>query len=311
MLFNIIISGAVAYGIITLFGNGGESGIREVPVTFVVRLTQPPITPQIIIITPTPEPGTPRALDVPDELLDGASRAGSTPIPTLDPDAVLLEPGVVDPNANLPEGCITYTVIEGDNPGTIAAEFGVPLATLLAVNGLDDDSARFIQIDDVLIIPLEACPLDAFITEDQPEITEEVAASTQEATEEVIAVATQTAVPTPTARATVTLPPTAVDTQISLTVLNPADITLEEIEITNNGQTVNINGWTLRDGQDNTFTFGDQILFSNATIFLRTRSGPDTPTVYHWNRDRPVFEPGDAIILQDANGAVQAAVRVP
>ena len=314
VLFNIIISAAVAFGVITLLGDGGgQGGVREVPVTFVVRLTQPPITPQIIIITPTPEAGTPRALDVPDELLEGGSGAVSTPVPTLDPDAVIPEPGEVDPNAELPEGCITYTVLEGDFPGTIAAEFGVSVATLLAVNGLDEDSARFVQIDDVLIIPLENCPLDAFITDDQPDVADaaDTPADTPEATEEAIAVATTAPTATATPRATVTLPPTAVDTQIALTVLNPADITLEQVEITNNGATVNILGWTLSDGQDNTFTFGDQILFSNATIFLRTRSGTDTPTVYHWNRDTPVFEPGDVMILQDTNGAVQAAVRVP
>lgn len=310
VLFNIVISAAVAFGIITMFGNSGESGVREVPVTFVVRITQPPITPQVIIVTNTPLPGTPAAISVPPALLDGEIPAGSTPVPTLDPDYSAIDPSALDPGGSLPPGCISYTVADGDVFSTIASEFDVPVATLLAVNNYTEETAVGLQIGEQLIIPLESCSLAEFVTDDQPEI-EEVVEATPEVTAEPTAVTTNTPIPTATTRATVTLPPTAANAQITLEVASAGDITLEEISITNNGLTVNITGWTLSDGQGNVYTFGDKQLFSGGSISIRTRDGVDTAILSFWNLDQAVFEPGDVAILEDANGAVQASIRIP
>lgn len=52
-----------------------------------------------------------------------------------------------------PEGPIEYTVLEGDTISDIATFFGVTVEDLLAVNGLTEEDATFLQPGDVLIIP--------------------------------------------------------------------------------------------------------------------------------------------------------------
>jgi hypothetical protein len=309
VIFNILISAAVAFGVITLIGDNDREA-RIVPQTFIVVHTQPPVTPQVIVVTTTPGPGEVQRFDVPEALREDNGTAVSGPVPTLDPDSVDEEGNSLDADGPLPAGCIEYTVQDGDTPAALALEFDVALTTLLLVNDLTEETATQIQIGQALIIPLEDCPVDQFIpasvrTDAPAETTAEV---TAEITEE-----SGTATPTPTIQPTVTLAPTAADASIALSVTGVGDVTTESVEISNTGDTVNIGGWQLSDGQGNTYTFPpDRLLFSNASITLRTGIGDDSlPLIAYWNQDQAVFSSGDVVVLTDDEGETQASIRLP
>jgi LysM repeat protein len=104
-----------------------------------------------------------------DISVDDLAAANSITDPTaLSVGQVLTIPGVSTPSASTPEptsapapteappntpaaGQQTYTVLEGDIPETIAAQFGITADALLAANGITD--ATSLQIGQVLIIP--------------------------------------------------------------------------------------------------------------------------------------------------------------
>jgi len=87
---------------------------------------EPPLTPTAEPTpTPTPKP-TPEPTPKP------------TPEPTPTPE---------------PEGPLEYIMQEGDTIFGIAAFFGVSFLDILAVNGLTEEEALFLQPGDVLVIP--------------------------------------------------------------------------------------------------------------------------------------------------------------
>ena len=87
---------------------------------------EPPLTPTAEPTpTPTPEP-TPEPTPKP------------TPEPTPTPE---------------PEGPLEYIMQEGDTISGIADFFGVSFLDILAVNGLTEEEALFLQPGDVLVIP--------------------------------------------------------------------------------------------------------------------------------------------------------------
>ncbi len=279
--------------------------IVTVPV-LITATTDPDVTPQVIIITATPLPGQISAL--PTGLFGDAAESTQAVAPTIDP-AILEGDSVLQATVSaLPENCIIHTLAEGEFPSLIAEQYEVSLPDLLAVNGLDEDTSRFLQIGDVLIIPLEGCPLTAVqvaaITggEATEEATAEVTAeATTEATEEAL----------PTVAPTITLPPTAVNAQVQIVrVLGTGDITSEGVEIRNTGGVVDLTGWTLEDSEGNVFTFPEQRLFTNGLVTVFSRRGTNTPISLYWGRSQAVWEDGDSVTLTDADGDVQASLRL-
>ena len=200
--------------------------------------------------------------------------------------------------AALPEGCLPHVLEEGQSLAYIADLYGVNFFTLMAVNGLDEESAQFLQIGDVIIVPLEGCDLAS-------------ATSVPVTVEPTNAEATVTKI---SQSPTVTLAPTAVNAQLSIVeVLSAGDITAEAVKIHNNGETVKVTGWTLSDSQGNIYEFPQGLLlFSNADITIYTRTGTNTPVAFFWGRDQAVWgEKGDVVTLKDAAGRVQSTVRLP
>ena len=94
-------------------------------------------------------------------------------------------------------------------------------------------------------------------------------------------------------------------------VISPGNVTVEGIEIQNNGPVVNITGWTLTDAEGNEYTFGEQRLFTNGRVIVYTRTGTDTPSAKYWNRDTAVLSSGAALTLSDEDGTVQSTYVVP
>lgn len=117
---------------------------------------------------------------------------------------------------------------------------------------------------------------------------------------------------TPTLRPTLTLPPTATNAKVEIAeVLAAGQITSEGITIRNNGNNVNLKGWTIETSSGNVYTFAERILFSNGLVTVYSRVGQDTAIALFWNCTEPGFQPGDVVTLKDNNGKVQGSYRLP
>lgn len=186
----------------------------------------------------------------------------------------------------LPDNCIAHVVVEGDTPFSIAESYGVDGFDLLQVNGLTEETLM-LQLGQVLIVPFPDCELLALAATSSPTVE-------------------------PIGRPTLTLPPTAINASVQiLEVTGVGDVAVENVVLRNNGSTVNLRGWVLSDEDGNTYTFSERVLFANAQVTVFSRIGQDTAIAMYWNRDDPVFAPGDIVTLRDADGAVQSVVRVP
>lgn len=318
ILLNVIVTAAVVYVIIEFDLFGSETAESSVPrfatVEVIVTATPDPnATPLVRIITATPDAN--QIASLPTGIFDitpgapsgtggGASAGG---ISTIDP--ALLE---ADANLRaalggsvLPDGCLLHTLEANESPGLLAVRYEASLDRILLVNGLDEDSARFLQIGQTLIIPLAGCPLEAVTVDDTPaEPTPDPNATPEDAPTET---------PLPTVTPTITLAPTAVNAQVEVReVVGRGDITAEAVIIVNNGPTVNITGWTLRDLDGNEYVFPEQRLFNDSSIEVFTRQGTNTPVRKFWGLSDAVWgEPGDVVILSNAEGVVQSILRLP
>lgn len=299
-----------------LFGGGGEgsasdSGVPRVITVEVLITTTPNPSPQVLIITATDLPGR---VTVPVDIAPNTT-PGSNAGPTIDPSNVGASGAGVDSEASaqllggtaLPENCIAHELVDGDTPFGVAEQYGANPFLLMEVNGLDDDTASLLQIGDVLIVPLEGCNYNVPPTPtDAPEPTNTLDPS--EVTEEPTLEFTPTITPT----ATITLAPTATNAQIEIVDVEGAgDVTAEGIRLRNNGNTINVTGWTLTDAEGNTFSFPEQLLFSNAEVTIYTRAGTNTPVALFWGLDEAVWTEGDVLTLIDANDDIQASIRLP
>ncbi len=211
----------------------------------------------------------------------------------------------------LPDKCILHTLVEGDTPFAVAEQYGADPFKLMEVNGLNDETASLLQIGDTLIVPLEGCPLTGPVTTPVPTLSAD-ALIAADATEEATAEATEGPTATPTLRPTLTLPPTATNAKVEIAeVIGAGQITAEGITIRNNGNNVNLKGWTIETSSGNTYTFAERILFSNGLVTVYSRVGQDTAIALFWNRTQPGFQPGDVVTLKDNNGKVQGSYRLP
>lgn len=277
--------------------------VIQVPV-IVTATTDPNATPLVIVVTATPLPGSVGAL--PTGILETDAPGRQATAPTLDPAVLGANAALQQTATALPENCILHTLEAGDTPFGIAEIYGANGFALMEINGLTEQAATNLQIGDVLIVPLEGCSLTR--ADIAPADTGEAQSEETEAADET----TEPEATTEAAPPTLTLAPTAVNAQVEIVnVLNPGDITAEGVEIRNRGGAVDLNGWTLTDGDGNTFTFPAQRVFTNAQITVFTRSGQNTPIALYWGQRAAVFgEPGDVVTLADANGVVQSTFRI-
>ena len=294
------------------FGATSQSTVPEivtVPV-LITATTNPNTTPEVIIITATPLPGQ---LVLPTGILEDETEDTATqpPAATIDPELLDADSVLQQTVTALPENCIPHVLAEGEFPGLVAEQYDVSVFDLLEINGLDEESSQFLQIGDVLIVPLEGCALTpqqvASVTGSDEDETAVDAQNTEE-TPEVAAEETDE----PTAVPTLTLPPTAVNAQVEIVrVISAGDITAEGIEIRNRGGVVDLTGWELSDSEGNTFTFPEQRLFTNGLVTIYSRRGTNTPIALYWGRNEAVWgEPGETVTLVDADGDAQATLRL-
>jgi len=324
IILNVLITAAVIFAVTKLLNSNtpttsSQLVIQTVPI-LVTATTDPNAGPTIKIVTATPQPGT---VILPTGILATSDSSSSQAVGTIDANAVAINPNAAQSQnvatTALPENCILHTIAEGDTPYGIAEQYGNDPVTLsnriMEVNGLNEETASLLQIGDTLIVPLDGCPLSAPVTTPVPTL-EETSANTSEATTEITAEVTaeptQGPTATPTLRPTLTLPPTATNAKVEIAeVIGAGQITTEGITIRNNGNNVNLKGWTIETSSGNVYTFAERILFSNGLVTVYSRVGQDTAIALFWNRTQPAFQPGDVVTLKDSNGKVQGSYRLP
>ncbi len=74
--------------------------------------------------------------------------------------------------------------------------------------------------------------------------------------------------------------------------------------LVNQGDQVNLKGWTLSSGSNTAYTFPDVILFKDNFINLHTMAGADVPTDLFWGRSEPAWKSGDTLTLARGDEAV-------
>jgi hypothetical protein len=250
VLLNVLITAGIAYLVVSTLGptpGPSEQPERFATVLLIVTATPDPnVTAAVRIITATPEPGTISTIPtgvldpVPTTVADNATvetgdnivPAASTPVPpTLDPETAANAEVQATANA-LPAGCILHVLQEGEFISLLAETYEADMFEILEVNGLTEEDATFLQIGEVLIVPLEGCSLTG------PLPTAESGSSDGTLAADVTLA--------PTLTPTVTLAPTAVNAQVEISeVIGDGDITSERVLIINRGATVTITGWTL------------------------------------------------------------------
>jgi len=196
----------------------------------------------------------------------------------------------------------TYIVQEGDSLSSIAFQFDVPMEDIMRANGLTDADLLFVGQE--LIIPIGGLPeMPAFTPVPTP-------TETPIPFEPPTPFATQPMpgeTPTPAPKGpTPTIFARPVDVEIT-EIVGSGNVAEEMVIITNRGQPVNLEGWTLSDSHDNVYTFPGILLWSNdASVRVHTGSGENTATDLYWKLNRAIWEAGDKAILADKNGKIIA-----
>jgi LysM repeat protein len=318
IILNILITAGVSYLVISQLGSPlapSDQTRQFATVQIIITATPDPFaTVPVRIITATPLPGQiaalpPGVLDTPSAADIAAGTAAVelqvTAAPTQDP-SLSSDPELAATAAALPANCQLHRLASGESPGLLAQIYGVSMFDILDANGLTEDDARFLQIGQVLVIPLNGCPLI-----DQP-IDLNATSSDATPTSADGTPTGPTLTPTPSLTPTVTLAPTAANAQVEIQeIVGAGDITTEAVILYNRGATVDLTGWTLRDLDGNVYTFPEGRLFNDSIIEVRTQVGQNTPVLKFWGLTRPVWgDLGDVVTLTDARGSIQATLRI-
>jgi hypothetical protein len=85
------------------------------------------------------------------------------------------------------------------------------------------------------------------------------------------------------------------------TVVFPGQRTREAVVIVNEGEQVDLSGWTLSNPRGKVYTFGTVMLLKENFINLHTTTGVDIPTDLFWNQEEAVWQAGDTATLKRGN----------
>jgi len=332
ILINILVSLGVVLIVIALLNNSRQDDQSAAPIVITVPVVitttpNPNAGPTIIYITATLPPGV---VQLPTGLITDLQAASTSAagLPTQDLTSVALGTAstgqIPDAQAVLPANCISVTLEAGDTPAGLAVEYDVSMFDILAVNGLSEEDATFLQIGQTLIIPQEGCPLTAQALAETEAAT---AGPTEEPTsaesETPTVVRTPTVTPstsatptrtfTPSVTPTATLPPTAANAVVAIVrVVDAGNVTAEAVEIRNNGPIIDLSGWTLRDSEGNAYVFpNDRRLFQGGSLTVFSRVGEDTAIALYWDRQQAAFSRGESVTLTDREGRAQSVYTIP
>ena len=208
----------------------------------------------------------------------------------------------------------TYIVQAGDSLSGIAFQFDVTVEDIMRANGLTDADLLFVGQE--LIIPIGGLPeTPAFTPVPTPTETPiPFKPPTPLSTDTPLAAPpTPSGTPLPPPETPVLTPPKEptptifakpVDVEIT-EIVGSGNIAGEMVIITNRGQPINLEGWTLSDRHDNVYTFPGILLWSNnASVRVHTGLGENTATDLYWKLNKAIWETGDKATLADKDGKI-------
>jgi hypothetical protein len=86
----------------------------------------------------------------------------------------------------------------------------------------------------------------------------------------------------------------------------------EVVVIKNNGaNSFNLNGWTLKNGNGQTYTFPSFTIYSGAAVQVHTTSGNDTFSDVYWDLKTTAWQSGETATLYDPQENVRSSYRIP
>lgn len=213
-------------------------------------------------------------------------------IPTTITPAALQNTAVAQPQiapTNTPEpedGPLIHIVQAGDTLGNISRLYDVPVADIVAENGLPNENV--ISVGQQLIIPVGG------VSTPVPEAT---------------AVPEEAVLPTPIA----TEPVGSGEAVVEITaVIGPDQLDDEAVLLTNSGDApIALQNWTLLDEDGHEYRFGQVTLFAGSDLQLNTTSGANSPTALFWGLNEAIWTSGETVTLQDSTGATRVTYEVP
>ncbi len=84
----------------------------------------------------------------------------------------------------------------------------------------------------------------------------------------------------------------------------PGQRTRESVAILNEGDQVDLTGWSIEAAEKKVYTFKGFVLFRDSFITLYTTNGSDSPTSLFWNQDDAVWKKGDTVTLKQGDKVV-------
>ena len=180
----------------------------------------------------------------------------------------------------------SYTVQSGDTLGKISTEFDVAVADIMSMNEIDNPN--FLQVGQVLIIPVDGIP---------------------------------TVTPLPTETPTPVLSPTPISFELPTDgeaviqigeIVGVGELEAEAVSIINSGtRPVSLLGWRLQDQDGRIYTFGQVTLFGEgAAILVHSSEGEEGPSDLYWAFDQAIWQPGETAILLDAEGTLRSTYKI-
>ena len=214
--------------------------------------------------------------------------AGIAPGDLATPNLAAPPSGTVAPELTEPAGAdepVIHVVQPGETLNLIGARYGVSVEEILQANGLDNPD--FISAGQQLTIYVGGIP--------DPTI-----APTEAAVAQPSPIPTE---PAATGGGVIGVP----------AVIDPGNLASEAVQIVNSGvQQQSIQGWKVRDEDNNVYTFGNVSIFGEgAGILLHTRAGDNTFSDLYWGLAEPAWRAGETLTLWDANEQVVATFVVP
>ena len=241
------------------------------------------------LIPPRGSGGGEAAPVIEEEIVEEPAAEGETPLPPADVSATDAPPVTIDPGCENP----AHVVEAGQTLVTIATLYGQSLNEVVALNQLlnPDFNPDFISIGQTIVIP--ECGI--------PTLTPTLAPSDTPVPTRIVPTPISTTTPAPAGTISITI------TQ----VINPGDITSEGVEIRNGGAPVNLEGWQIRGGSGERFTFPAFSLFSGGTVIVYSGVGENSARALYWRRTQSVWGSGDTVELYDDDGDLQASLVIP
>jgi hypothetical protein len=97
-----------------------------------------------------------------------------------------------------------------------------------------------------------------------------------------------------------------------VSVIGAGTASSEVVVIKNNdANSFNLNGWMLKNGNGQTYTFPSFTIYSDATVQVHTTSGNDTFSDVYWDLTTSVWQSGETATLYDPQNNARGSYRVP